>query len=354
MSDSHPRRWLLIHSSDEMYGSDRVLLQTIQAIGIENIVECWLPVDIDYPGHALCAEMQRRGLKVRHLDYPVLRREYQNMIGVRRIIRRWFHANRLVRQASHSRANAVYLATSAAITLAPLFRLRGYWTVLHIHEMWGRSERLVFRWLLPFVNRQIAVSEAVAFNVPGATTVIYNGFPDMESTESGGTWASKGDHIEFLLASRWSTWKGHEDFLRAWAATRREDAFLTILGGPPPSGEAVDIPSLVKELGIVDSVSVVGESAIVERFIDRCDVVVVPSRRPDPLPTIAIEAARAGRAVIASNCGGLPEIVEDGVTGFLIEPGDISAWAAAIDQITVESAYDSGPSGAKPLRDPVH
>jgi glycosyltransferase involved in cell wall biosynthesis len=59
--------------------------------------------------------------------------------------------------------------------------------------------------------------------------------------------------------------------------------------------------------------------------------VVVPSTRPDPLPNAALEAAAAGRCVVASAHGGLPEIVRDGVTGLLVAPGDARSLAHALD-----------------------
>jgi glycosyltransferase involved in cell wall biosynthesis len=59
-------------------------------------------------------------------------------------------------------------------------------------------------------------------------------------------------------------------------------------------------------------------------------VVAVPSRRPDPLPNAALEAAAAGCCVVASAHGGLPEIVRDGETGVLVEPDDATALSTAL------------------------
>jgi glycosyltransferase involved in cell wall biosynthesis len=64
--------------------------------------------------------------------------------------------------------------------------------------------------------------------------------------------------------------------------------------------------------------------------------------RPDPLPTIAIEAAALGRAVLASDAGGLPDIVEDGGTGPLVPPGDVAAWRAALEALDAQNLTDQG------------
>lgn len=63
-------------------------------------------------------------------------------------------------------------------------------------------------------------------------------------------------------------------------------------------------------------------------FFSRVDVPIIPSIWPDTFPGVAVEAAAYGRAPIASNIGGIPEIVSDGINGRLFEPGDVTALAA--------------------------
>jgi glycosyltransferase involved in cell wall biosynthesis len=62
-------------------------------------------------------------------------------------------------------------------------------------------------------------------------------------------------------------------------------------------------------------------------------VIAVPSTEPDPLPGAAIEAAAAGCAVVASDHGGLPEIVRDRETGRLVAPGDPVALATVAAEL---------------------
>jgi glycosyltransferase involved in cell wall biosynthesis len=62
----------------------------------------------------------------------------------------------------------------------------------------------------------------------------------------------------------------------------------------------------------------------------RASLGFIPSVFPDPCPTVAIEAMASGVAVIASRIGGLPDLVDDGRTGILVEPGDPAALAGAM------------------------
>jgi glycosyltransferase involved in cell wall biosynthesis len=67
-----------------------------------------------------------------------------------------------------------------------------------------------------------------------------------------------------------------------------------------------------------------------------CAIAVVPSRWPDPCPLVALEAMAAGRPVIASAVGGLPDMVLDGTTGILVPPGDVQALRASIVQLLAD------------------
>jgi glycosyltransferase involved in cell wall biosynthesis len=60
------------------------------------------------------------------------------------------------------------------------------------------------------------------------------------------------------------------------------------------------------------------------------DVAILPTTVPEAFGRAAVEPQAMGRAVIASNRGGMVETVVDGVTGWLVEPGDAGAWAEAM------------------------
>lgn len=71
------------------------------------------------------------------------------------------------------------------------------------------------------------------------------------------------------------------------------------------------------------------------------DAVVVPSRY-DPCPVVCAEALIEGAMVVASRAGGIPEVVEDGRTGLLVEPGDAGALADALRRVRDEpAAFDA-------------
>jgi glycosyltransferase involved in cell wall biosynthesis len=73
-----------------------------------------------------------------------------------------------------------------------------------------------------------------------------------------------------------------------------------------------------------------GEALV--RAYQEADIVVVPSRW-DNTPNVCLEAMAHGRVLAASRCGGIPEIVREGVEGLLVEPGNATQLAAALERL---------------------
>jgi glycosyltransferase involved in cell wall biosynthesis len=102
-------------------------------------------------------------------------------------------------------------------------------------------------------------------------------------------------------------------------------------------GPALDLPDNVAPLGWLDEPRIMAQLAM-------ADVVAMPSRW-EGFGLVAIEAMRAGRPVVASRIGGLPEVVEEGVTGRLVPPDDPEALLAALLADTPETRRTMAEAG---------
>jgi glycosyltransferase involved in cell wall biosynthesis len=113
--------------------------------------------------------------------------------------------------------------------------------------------------------------------------------------------------------------KGHSVLLRAVAELG--DARLVIVGDGPLRSS---LEREARSLGLADRVEFAGAVSDVWPYLARADVFVFPSLS-EPLGIAVMEAMAAGLPVVASAVGGIPELVTDGVTGYLAPPGDHAA-----------------------------
>jgi glycosyltransferase involved in cell wall biosynthesis len=88
-----------------------------------------------------------------------------------------------------------------------------------------------------------------------------------------------------------------------------------------------------EERGLGDTYTAVGFVDDVRTYLARADVAVLPTLHREGMPTALLEAMRAGVPVVASNVGGVAEIVDHGRTGILVTPGDAQGLASAIENL---------------------
>jgi glycosyltransferase involved in cell wall biosynthesis len=140
---------------------------------------------------------------------------------------------------------------------------------------------------------------------------------------------------------------GHIVLLRAFAAARRElpDLQLDVAGRGPLEPA---LRALAKELGIGDAVHFLGHVSPIQRAIEDAAIVVVPSMG-EGFGMVALEAMERARPVIAAEIGGLGELVEDGVTGLLVPPGESEPLAGAMVRLggNLELAAHMGEAGRR-------
>lgn len=123
-------------------------------------------------------------------------------------------------------------------------------------------------------------------------------------------------------------YKGHRDFLHACRAIRQRQAGITfLLIGDGPCRGALE--GLARELGLEKDVRFLGTRRDIPQLLALMDVVVLPSLE-EGFPNAILEAMAAGKPVVATRVGGVPEAVIHGETGLLIPPRDPQALADAI------------------------
>jgi glycosyltransferase involved in cell wall biosynthesis len=184
-------------------------------------------------------------------------------------------------------------------------------------------------------KRHIAVSRVVAERnrLPAATTeIIPNFLPDDEPVGAAGTerWTSQLPQVPFVLyVGALGAHKGIPVLLDAWS--RLGDAPPLVAIGHRWSDTPRDLPPGVTVLEDWPNEAVRAAWA-------RSLFGVIPSVWAEPFGIVALEAMAAGRPVVASRTGGLADVVDDGVTGLLVQPGQPQELAGAIRRLLDDPA----------------
>jgi glycosyltransferase involved in cell wall biosynthesis len=210
--------------------------------------------------------------------------------------------------------------------------------ISHLHSVyakWSAKARALDRATRRFASASVACSEAVGQFArtrgygEGRLRVIPNGidlaaFEDLpHRLEARRELGLTGSGPLLISVASLYAHKGHAHLLEAMTRVRQEfpqAQLLLVGGGNRERTEAVR--ENVDALRLGDAVRMLGPRDDVPKLLAASDVFVMPSLR-EGLPMSLLEAGAAGLPAVASAVGGIPEVVEHGVTGVLIPAGDV-------------------------------
>lgn len=288
---------------------------------------------VDHPGGAevgllrLAERLRERGWEITltspregqlsEAGYPWLRLDVGGLAQGEgaRAVGSWPRALRLAQ-----RFDVVYLNSTVCGRLLPA--LRGTRSVLHVHDIVDRVPR---HWASADVV--LADSQAVADRLDGLEAhVVYCPIElDPPVVEAPWTNANGGPVIGFV--GRIEPRKGVLDLISAAPAIRAGAPFAEIvIVGDDPWGAYPEYLAQVRAARDVVHVPWHENAAGLMRHLD---VLVAPSHQ-ESFGSVLGEAMAVGTPVVATRVGGLSEVVDDGVTGVLVEPGEPDALAAAV------------------------
>jgi len=340
----------LDHARTVISGAQFRLLDLVESLpshGVTPIVAC-------DPTSPLSLRLSSLGVE----QLPVLFPDLHSNGTVRRLSRNMANlpltVGQLCRAIKKTGADAVHVNTLLPrLPGATAARLCARPVVWHVRDFvvqprWQQLYRAVAR----LVRRVITVSDACRAEFPGHPRMrtIYNGldlkrYGGQDADRAATRWelGVDGDTIVVGLVGLLTAWKGHEVFLDAardlTVKSQRPIAFV-IAGGEPDenSSRQMILERHATLLGIRNRIRFTGFRDDVPRFLSALDILVVPSLRPDPLPGSVLEAMASARPVVASRIGGIPEMIEDGNTGFLVEPGNGMALADRLAKLVDDPA----------------
>lgn len=348
------RKIVFFTGSNDLYGANRILLNVIGLFTEYERVLC-LPCKGELTE---LAQTLYPGIRIVEIpDLPVIAKMFLSPKGIVRFVSNVARASLRLKKTVPKDA-VVYLNTLAVLPVALFLRNQKY---LHVHEILPNSSatnRAVNKLALKLVKNMVCVSKAVALNFEelgcskDRLKIVHNGIssilPYVKNDEGG-----EEQKLKLTLIGRIKpSVKGQNyalDALKLLAPEIREKIQLTMVGSPVVNQESdlEDLERRISEENLGETVKIHGFTNNIGKYYETSDICLVPSVSVDSLPTTVLEAMSAGLPVIGTEIGGIPEMIDDGETGFLIPLGDASVFSERITRLVTDVALrkDMGRKG---------
>jgi glycosyltransferase involved in cell wall biosynthesis len=351
--DTRDLRILFVHSGSDLYGASRSLLRLSSRLAQDGVrVKVVLPHE-----GPLVSALQEKGVIVTvQKTLPVIERQKVGSFrGILYLLSNVFFSTlSLLKLMRQDQPHIVHTMTAVILSSGLAAKMAGIPHIWHIRESFGEFGRLwryYQKYILWLSAKVICVSTPIAeqfedYMGEEKVQVINNGFPTDEFSdisadrvqEFRSKYAPPGAQYLVGVVGRIKLQrKGQEIFVRAASLLRDKfpDARFLCIGSPYPGNEShlERLFKLIGELGLEDQVIYTGDVEDVKAAIAALDILVLSSAQPEPFAGVVVEAMALSRPVVATCVGGSIEQVVDGMTGFLVEPGDAKAMAVAIEKL---------------------
>ena len=330
------KRILYLHAGAEMYGADKVLLELIKGLDSKEF-----EAHVILPNDGVLVEALRQvGAKVSVLDYPILRRKYFNPKGIADYISSYnFYAKQIALYAREHSIDMVHNNTAAVLEGIYLKRKLKLPLIWHVHEIIVKPKAIsdfINMLMGRYADKIVTVSQAVANHIKQSpfikdsqVEVIYNGVDNavyypMDASSIREKFDIAQDALVIGMIGRVNAIKGQNDFIEAVEPLleKNEQAVAFLAGGVFP-GEEWRLEELDKRIASSSVVSQIHRIDYYDKtseLYNMFDIFVLPSIKPDSLPTVVLEAMACSKPVVGYNNGGIAEMVVDDKSGCLVKP----------------------------------
>jgi glycosyltransferase involved in cell wall biosynthesis len=350
---SFASRILYVHNSADYYGASRSLLRLIDCLD-KNKFE---PFVVLPENGRLVELLEKRGIKVIILPRLTVISRYLKTPGA--VLQFMLNFPRAVAQLYGliKKNNITLVHTNTAVIPASALaaRIAGVPHIWHVREFFSEFKKLWFfyrRYMLAFSTCVVAVSRAAAeqFGSNVKVCVVHNGFDinvfKVDRQRLGDEFRRKhglaGKFVVGCVGRIKFQRKGQDIFLKALALMKERGRSVAglVVGAPyhANEGELDRLQNLARDLGIERDIVMTGEVEDTRPAYAAMDVSVLPSALPEPFGGVVLESMGMKLPVVATNIGGTPEQIENGVTGYLVKPGDAQELAAALIRLQDDPA----------------
>ena len=330
------KRILYLHAGAEMYGADKVLLELIKGLDHKEF-----EAHVILPNDGVLVEVLRQvGAKVSVLDYPILRRKYFNPKGIADYIRSYnFYAKQIALYARQHSIDMVHNNTAAVLEGIYLKRKLKLPLIWHVHEIIVKPKAIsdfINMLMGRYADKIVTVSQAVANHIEQSpfikdsqVEVIYNGVDNavyypMDASSIREKFDIAQDALVIGMIGRVNAIKGQNDFIEAVEPLlEKNEKAVAFLAGGVFHGEEWRLEELdnrIASSSVVSQIHRIDYYDKTSELYNMFDIFVLPSIKPDSLPTVVLEAMACSKPVVGYNNGGIAEMVVDDKSGCLVKP----------------------------------
>lgn len=320
------KKVLYLHAGAEMYGADKILLEIVTGIDKNKFIPL-----VVLPEHGVLEEaLQSSGITVQVLNYPILRRKFFTPLGLIRYIYNYFkYGRRLSKIVRKEQIDLIHVNTAAVLEGIYIKTVTKVPILWHIHEI-ILSPELVYKvtsYLIgKFANKIITVSKATENRLLESNSVsddkvetIYNGIESNQVTNGNKSLLRNelnipDDAVVIGMVGRINAWKGQAEFITAMSKVIAVNKNVhAILVGGVFKGEEWRISSIdeqIQESNNSMKIHRIDFRKNIKDIYAAFDIFVMPSIRPDPFPTVVLEAMANSLPVVGFNHGGVVEMLD--------------------------------------------
>jgi len=314
------KKILCIHQGYELYGSDRSFISSVKAIK-DSFQSANLVVIIPRTG-PIINELEKIGVEVEIKDMGILRKSELKKNPFKfifKLIKYFFISISIIKKY-----DLVYINTMVVLDfiLASVFvKRKGF---IHVREIQTGFINLFFSIILKLssfslIYNSIPTEKALVFSKSNSL-ILENGVVDLGYEKN-----IISDKINILVLGRINGWKGQDFFLESFSKVSkiyRDKVKIKIVGDVFEDNIHFleKLKDIILKNGLSSCVEILGFQKDTKLLYNWSNVVIIPSKKPEPFGRVAIEAMSVGRCLIAAKHGGLVNIIENDISGFLFEP----------------------------------
>ena len=314
---------LFLHSSSELYGSDRSLLNLLKNLD-RNEFNLYVVLPCD---GSLVEEVKKlNDVNVIIQELAILRRKNLNIEGIFTYLKDLFKSIKFLKNTiMENHIDVVYTNTSVVFPGGITAKLLGKKSVWHIREIISNKfEKTVVSFIVNmFSDIIIANSKATGQAITKKSKkvkVVYNAVESKPETVK----KHKKDDITIIgMAGRINRWKGQKLFVdMANDILNHTKNVRFKIAGDVYKGEdhiLEDLKCYIKEKNIEEYIEFLGQVNNMDDFYENIDIFVLPSIQPEPFGLVVIEAMEKELPVVATNHGGPTEIIDNEINGYLVD-----------------------------------